>query len=105
MPVHYAPRTPSFRVDSSDEIGGMGNCENMAVVVIGDHDSVFLSGSGRGLCCRRRGRRRVSSTTSCTSATCSACASIVVLMPPDLPEWRAVRDRLLRATRPMVAME
>jgi L-threonylcarbamoyladenylate synthase len=25
---------------------------------------------------------------------------IVVLMPPDLPEWRAIRDRLLRATRP-----
>ena len=27
--------------------------------------------------------------------------SIVVVMPPDEPEWRAVRDRLLRATRPL----
>ena len=27
--------------------------------------------------------------------------AIVVVMPPDEPEWRAVRDRLLRATRPI----
>ena len=26
---------------------------------------------------------------------------IVVLMPPDLPEWSAVRDRLMRATVPL----
>jgi hypothetical protein len=27
--------------------------------------------------------------------------SIIVIMPADEPEWRAVRDRLLRATRPL----
>ena len=31
--------------------------------------------------------------------------SIIVLMPPDEPEWRAVRDRLLRATRPLDEIE
>jgi hypothetical protein len=27
--------------------------------------------------------------------------AIVVVMPPDEPEWLAIRDRLLRATRPI----
>jgi hypothetical protein len=27
--------------------------------------------------------------------------AIVVVMPPDRPEWLAIRDRLLRATRPI----
>ena len=27
--------------------------------------------------------------------------AIYVEMPPDLPEWAAVRDRLMRATRPL----
>ena len=30
--------------------------------------------------------------------------SIVVIMPPDQPEWDAVRDRLLRATRPLASI-
>ena len=29
--------------------------------------------------------------------------SILVVMPPDRPEWQAVRDRLLRATRPLAS--
>jgi L-threonylcarbamoyladenylate synthase len=27
--------------------------------------------------------------------------AIVVIMPPDRPEWLAIRDRLLRATQPL----
>ena len=27
--------------------------------------------------------------------------AIYIEMPPDLPEWAAVRDRLMRATRPL----
>ena len=30
LPIHYAPATRSFRVDSAVELGGMGNRENMA---------------------------------------------------------------------------
>ncbi len=43
MPVHYAPSTPSFRVDST---GGTGEewviVENMALVVIGEHATIFI---------------------------------------------------------------
>jgi L-threonylcarbamoyladenylate synthase len=28
-------------------------------------------------------------------------SQIVVVMPPDSPVWTAVRDRLIRATRPL----
>ena len=31
--------------------------------------------------------------------------SIVVVMPPQAPEWQAIRDRLLRATRPLAERE
>jgi L-threonylcarbamoyladenylate synthase len=31
----------------------------------------------------------------------SADTVILIEMPPDRPEWAAVRDRLLRATRPL----
>jgi L-threonylcarbamoyladenylate synthase len=27
--------------------------------------------------------------------------AIVVVMPPEAPQWQAVRDRVLRATRPL----
>lgn len=27
--------------------------------------------------------------------------SIFIEMPPDTPEWHAIRDRLIRATRPL----
>ena len=30
--------------------------------------------------------------------------AIVVIMPPDRPEWLAIRDRLLRATRPIAEL-
>ena len=29
-------------------------------------------------------------------------ANLYIEMPPDTPEWAAVRDRLLRATMPLV---
>src|SRR5262249_12604322 len=32
MPVHYAPRTPSFRVDSPEELTGVSDREGMAVI-------------------------------------------------------------------------
>ena len=31
----------------------------------------------------------------------SGATSIYIEMPPDLPEWAAVRDRILRATQPL----
>ena len=30
---------------------------------------------------------------------------IVIVMPPDQPEWRTIRDRLVRATRPVTGQD
>ena len=48
MPVHYAPRTPAFRVDSLEELGRhRSSREHRAWSSIGEHAPVSLSGSPR----------------------------------------------------------
>jgi L-threonylcarbamoyladenylate synthase len=101
MPVHYAPATRAFRVDSVGEIGEMGCCENMALVVMGDHDTGPLSGWGALFTFHtpvEASRQLYDTLHRCDGL---GVASIVVLMPPDQVAWRAVRDRLMRATRPL----
>jgi L-threonylcarbamoyladenylate synthase len=100
LPVHYAPSTRSVRVDSIVELGGMGNCENMALVMIGEHTTPSLSGfaAHHAVSTPEEASRRLYDILHRCDAL--GVQTIVVLMPPDQPEWRAVRDRLLRATRP-----
>ena len=43
----------------------------------------------------------VRSTMCCTAAMRSAKCAIVVVLPPDAAQWQAVRDRLMRACRPL----
>ena len=97
MPVHYAPSTRSFRIASMVELGEMGNCENMAFVVIGEHATPSLSGFAAHYVVstpEEASRQLYDILHRCDSLGVSA---IIVLMPPDNPAWRAVRDRLLRA--------
>jgi L-threonylcarbamoyladenylate synthase len=103
--VHYAPSTRAFRIDSTVGLGGMGNCENMALVVIGEHATAFFSGfaAHHALATPEQASRQIYDVLHrCDSLGARA---IIVVMPPDKPEWRAVRDRLLRATRPLVEIE
>jgi L-threonylcarbamoyladenylate synthase len=99
MPVHYAPSTQAFRVDSSGELGRMGYCENMALVVIGEHAPFSLSGFAASyvLATPQEAARQLYDVLHLCDQL--GLRSIIVLMPPDEPEWLAVRDRLLRATR------
>ena len=105
MPVHYAPSTKAFRVDSTEELGRMGYCENMALVVIGDHDT--LSFSGVGACFALQTPDEASRHLYDVLHRCESLGvgSIIVLMPPDETAWKAVRDRLVRATRPLDEVE
>ena len=71
----------------------------MAIVVIGEHATFSLSGFAA-----RHVLATVAEASQQLYDTLHRCdslgvRSIMVLMPPDEPEWRAVRDRLLRATR------
>jgi L-threonylcarbamoyladenylate synthase len=101
MAVHYAPRTPAFRVDSLAELEHVSRWENVALVMIGEQDvsSVPWSVSRFNLDSPESAARSLYDVLHrCDSL---GRESIVVIMPPDLPEWQAVRDRLLRATHPL----
>jgi L-threonylcarbamoyladenylate synthase len=104
LPIHYAPSTPSFRADSPDEMGGMGYCANMALVVIGDHNTLSLSAFGACFALKTPDGAARQLYDILHRCDLLGLRSIVVLMPPDAPDWRAVRDRLLRATRPLAEM-
>jgi L-threonylcarbamoyladenylate synthase len=101
MPIHYAPRTPSFRVETCAELGALSPAEKVALLVIGEHVGRPLPPSGKQLVLdtpEQAARWLYDVLHQCDVLGLDA---IVVVMPPDLPEWRAVRDRLIRATRPL----
>jgi L-threonylcarbamoyladenylate synthase len=101
MPVHYAPSTPAFRVGSLAELQSIMDRENAAVVVIGDAGTVSPQLAKRSFTLASpamASRDLYDVLHDCDSLGLSF---FVVVMPPDRPEWEAVRDRLLRATRPL----
>jgi L-threonylcarbamoyladenylate synthase len=101
MPVHYAPRTPSFRAATRAELGEMGECESTALVVFGDHATSLLPRFAEQFVLETPAEASRSLYDVMHRCDGLGVGLIVVIMPPDLPEWRAVRDRLLRATRPL----
>jgi L-threonylcarbamoyladenylate synthase len=100
LPVHYSPRTPSFRVDSPEDLARIPRLEEFALVSIGERRSSPSLPAAKEF--------RLDSPTVAARLLydvlhqCDALKvrAIIVIMPPDRPEWSAVRDRLLRATRP-----
>ena len=101
LPVHYSPRTPSFRVDSLEELARIPHLEEIAVVSIGEHHVLPALPVGQGIPAGVAGdaaRLLYEVLHRCDALKVRA---IIVVMPPDRPEWLAVRDRLLRATRPL----
>ena len=105
MPIHYAPLTHAFRVDSSGELGRMGYCENTALVVIGDHDTLPLSGVAACFALKTPDEAARQLYDILHRCDVLRVGSIIVVMPPDEPAWKAVRDRLSRATRPVGDVE
>ena len=97
--VHYAPRIPAFRIGPREPIPDRA-IEAVATLVIGSHPHLI------GI----TGRHRIDLRDPIEAARglydalhrldASGAARIIVAMPPDTLEWAAVRDRLLRATRP-----
>jgi len=99
MAVHYAPRTPSFRVERDEDLEALVHRAKMAVVIFGEPVDQSLAAAVPRFTLESpeaASRRLYDVLHQCDSL---GLGSIVVVMPPDLPEWQAVRDRLLRATR------
>jgi L-threonylcarbamoyladenylate synthase len=103
MPVHYAPRTPSFRVETEDDLEGLVQREKIALVSVGRRADRVVSAATAQFTLESPGRAAWLLYDVLHQCDAMGVGSIVVVMPPDEPEWRAVRDRLIRATRPLGA--
>ena len=77
---HYAPRTPAYRFEPAERARANG-----AVLDVGPDAAEYA----RGFYARLR------------ELDASGASAIYIEMPPDTPEWTAVRDRITRATQPL----
>ena len=101
MAVHYAPTTRALRVESIEELKGVSERDQIALLVIGEHDSSALSGFTARfemIAPDQAARQLYDVLHRCDALRLGL---IIVVMPPDEPVWKAVRDRLLRATGPL----
>jgi L-threonylcarbamoyladenylate synthase len=100
MAFHYAPVTPAFRMECADESAPALIGEKVAVIVLGQGTEFPRMHAGPMF--------RLETPASAASSLyevlhqCDALGveSIVVVMPPDRPDWQAIRDRVVRATLP-----
>lgn len=100
MPVHYAPRTRSIRIERTGRLAEIDGLATSALIVVGPHDPPPILAGVRLVHLPEptlAARRLYATLHECDGLGVSR---IVVLMPPDLPEWQAIRDRLRRATVP-----
>ena len=83
LPVHYAPRTPAFRFDALQR----------TLIDLGDAAIIDLTLDPETYARNLYARLRLLDTQS--------LRAIYIELPPDSLAWRAVRDRVIRATRPL----
>jgi L-threonylcarbamoyladenylate synthase len=103
LPQHYAPIIPAFRFEAGDMPAEKVIEGPLALLCFGPSPMEIPWVDRGGL--RETFERPVEAARELYS-TLHRCgvagvAAILIQMPPDLPEWRAVRDRLTRATLPV----
>lgn len=91
LPVHYAPRAPAFRFNSSQ----WQAVQNWVL----DHPGSVVFYLGESMPNKPADYARVL-YANLRNADTAGATTILIEMPPDEPAWTAVRDRLLRATLP-----
>ncbi len=103
MSIHYAPRKPAYRIDRdqfvSHPVGG-----RYLLISIGPMPDPWPIGPAR-----HSAHIRLRSPSSAAQSLYNHFHALdrlddldylVIIPPPDEPRWRAVRDRIWRATRP-----
>lgn len=83
--IHYAPHTPAFRFDPLDR-DKIDPTDAAILPITLDADAYARQLYARLRLLDEQGLR-----------------AIYIELPPDVPEWHAVRDRILRATKPLGA--
>jgi L-threonylcarbamoyladenylate synthase len=101
LPVHYAPITPAFRTMAFSELEGRAEREDWAIVILGQPRPPHAQANVRRVWLEMPDEAARSLYETLRRFDLLGAPAIVVVMPPDRPEWDAVRDRVLRATRPL----
>ncbi|WP_074313384.1 L-threonylcarbamoyladenylate synthase [Singulisphaera sp. GP187] len=105
MDVHYAPRTPTFRVEHV-AVDALPREGRWVLISLGETSIADASSMGRP-----DRHIRLLTPTEAESSLYSHLQSIdlsgidflVIVPPPDEPRWLAIRDRIWRASRPWPA--
>jgi L-threonylcarbamoyladenylate synthase len=92
--VHYSPRTPAFRFESGDAV----EASPRDVVLTREAGFVGVANERMPASPDAYARELYGRLRKLDAA---GHARILVEMPPDTPQWLAIRDRLTRATRPL----
>lgn len=107
MAVHYAPRTPTWRVEPGTPIPSpLLAGQRFGLLLVGRHDPIVATeprlraSSWRDWPDHTIAARELYATLHAWDS--SGLDAILVFMPPRTPDWEALRDRLTRASRPLV---
>ncbi len=96
--VHYAPTTPTYRFETAQR--GLVQPEGHGIVVLSPLRVFKESGTIVALP-NHPGDYAQHLYAVLRRLDGENLQAIFIEMPPDAPQWAAIRDRLLRATRPM----
>jgi L-threonylcarbamoyladenylate synthase len=105
MPVHYAPRTPAFRVESLDDLPARTDLSRVAVLVFGTDPLPLSTAPDREVRYESPVMAAQRLYEVLHQFDAGGLRAILAVMPPDRPEWLPIRDRLLRATRPLLGSD
>jgi len=97
--THYAPRTPAFRVERA-ALNTMPVDHGVGRVTFGTVRDIQRSGTTLTLSATPKMYAR-HLYRALRELDAMGLERILIVMPPDEPQWAAVRDRLIRATRPL----
>ncbi|HEX4796959.1 MAG TPA: L-threonylcarbamoyladenylate synthase [Humisphaera sp.] len=96
--IHYAPKTPAFRYEGRSLDSPVPTGRIAAIVLADSHFSGAHWHLQMPQSSEEYARRLYSALRE---ADQSGAEVILIQMPPNEPQWAAVRDRLIRATRPI----
>jgi L-threonylcarbamoyladenylate synthase len=100
LAVHYAPRTPAFRVDRA-RFQGLPGAGRWGLIAIGPPVVVpRVHAPSRHLSFEEPKQAEAGLYEALHALDLGGFDFLIVVPPPDEPRWLAIRDRIQRATRP-----
>jgi L-threonylcarbamoyladenylate synthase len=100
LPLHYAPTTPAWRIEHAAELTRLELPSRSAIVVFGPAILPEINPAIQRSCLPEAIVAGRDLYLTLRHLDALGLEQIVVVMPPDQPDWAAIRDRLTRATRP-----